>query len=172
MSEAYGCIVEAVPGAADEEVRLTAQVATAQLNAVFSGIKPAFLETIQGFTESLAASLPLGCYYARLESGLDCIYNAAAVAQECNLPLGADVHAYVVNALEQGTYGRVLGYGMETAYKRPGFYVKIKRNGKTFFGFMTSPVRVIAEKYADARLNDLLEEFPGDQWDAILIYRP
>lgn len=135
-------------------------------------MKPAFLETVEGYTASFVAFLPPGCYYARAENGLDCIYNAVAVAQECDLPLGADVHAYVVNALEQGTYGRILGYGMETAFKRPCYFVKIKESGETFFGFMTSPVRTIAEKYAAARLRDFKAEYPSAHWDIALYYKP
>ncbi len=144
-----------------------ANTSTAQLNAVFSGGKPAFLETIPGFTRSLAGNLPPGCRYAE-GGGLECIYNEQAVARELNLPPGADVHAAVQQALSSGNYGRILGYGADTVLDRPATSVNIYRNGEAFTGFITSPDAATANRYATERLRDFQEQFPEDTWKAKL----
>ena len=152
-----------MPGAAEDEILKTAQITAAQLNATFEGSKPAFLESIPGYTSSLANDLPPGVRFVKA-GGIECIYNEAAVAKELNLPEGTDVDAFVREKLEQGTYGSLLGYGMDTAMERPCTYVKITREGKEFFGFMTSPDMQEATKYAQQRLDDFKREFPESKW--------
>ena len=171
VSEAHGLITQAVPGAAEDEILKTAQITAAQLNATFEGSKPAFLETIPGFASSLANDLPPGVRFTEA-GGLECIYNEAAVAKELNLPPGADVDAVVRKKLEQGTYGSLLGYGMDTVLERPCVRVKITRNGEEIFGFRTSPNQQKAEKYAQERLRDFEKEFPDDHWEATLTPMP
>ena len=158
-------------GAAPEEVERVAQITAAQLNAVFDGKKPAFLETVSGFTSSFARDLPPGVRFAEA-GGLEIIYHEAAVAKELNLPKGADVDSIVRRKLEAGTYGRLLGYGADTMHGRPCHYVSIRRNGEEFFGFMSSPSKAEAEKYAKARMQDFADEFPSEQWQTFIEYLP
>ena len=149
---------------------LAATVA-AQFNATLAGNKPAFLETVHGLTASLAKDLPPGVCFAE-DGGMEIIYHEAAVAKELNLPKGADVDAIVRQKLEAGTYGRLLGYGADTMHGRPCHRVAIRRNGKDFFGFMSSPSKAEAEKYAKARMQDFADEFPSEQWQTFIEYLP
>ena len=158
-------------GATREETERVAKITAAQLNAVFSGDKPAFLETVPDFTASFAEDLPPGVHFAKA-GGLECIYNREAVAKELNLPAGADVDSIVRKKLETGTYGKLLGYGMDTMLERPCHRVVIQCNGADFFGFMSSPSRTEAGKYAAARMQDFSNEFPAEQWNAFLTYLP
>ena len=171
VRQAYGLLSSQVPEATRAETERVAQITAAQLNAVFDGSKPAFLETVPGFTSSFADDLPPGVHFAKA-GGIECIYNEAAVAKELNLPEGTDVDAFVREKLEQGTYGSLLGYGMDTAMERPCTYVKITREGEEVFGFMTSPDQQQAEKYAQDRLRDFETEFPDAHWEASLIPIP
>ncbi len=149
---------------------LAATVA-AQFNATLAGNKPAFLETVPGLTASLAKDLPPGVRFAEA-GGLECIYHEAAVAKELNLPKGADVDSIVRRKLEAGTYGRLLGYGADTVLDRPCRRVAILRNGKEFFGFISSPSKAEAERYAKARKQDFADEFPSEQWQTVIKYLP
>ena len=160
-----------MPGAAEKEILKTAQETAAQLNAVFDGKKPAFLESIPGYGKALAKDLPPGVRFVEA-GGLECIYHEAAVAKELNLPKGADVDSIVRRKLEAGTYGRLLGYGADTMHGRPCHRVAIRRNGKDFFGFMSSPSKAEAEKYAKARMQDFADEFPSEQWQTFIEYLP
>ena len=163
VSEAYGLLSSQVPEATRAETERVAQITAAQLNAVFDGRKPAFLETVPEFTSSFTDDLPPGVRFAKA-GGLECIYNEAAVAKEMNLPEGTDVDAFVREKLEQGTYGSLLGYGMDTAMERPCTYVKIKDGEKNVFGFMAPADKQEALKYAVERLEDFKKEFPQGQW--------
>ena len=171
VRQGYRLIAQAVPGAAEKEILKTAQQTAAQLNATFTGRKPAFLESIPGYSKALAKDLPPGVRFAEA-GGLECIYHEAAVAKELNLPEGADVDAVVRQKLEAGTYGRLLGYGADTMLERPCHYVSIQRNGEDFFGFISSPCRDRAAQYAEARMQDFAEQFPGEQWQTIIKYLP
>lgn len=148
-----------------------AATVTAQFNATLAGNKPAFLETDPPLVRILAQDLPDGIGYAEAQ-GLACIYNREAVAKELNLPKGADVDSIVRKKLEAGTYGKLLGYGMDTMLERPCHRVVIQCNGADFFGFMSSPSRTEAGKYAAARMQDFSNEFPAEQWNAFLTYLP
>ena len=154
-----------------EETERVAKITAAQLNAVFSGDKPAFLETVPDFTASFAEDLPPGVHFAKA-GGLECIYNREAVAKELNLPAGADVDSIVRKKLETGTYGKLLGYGMDTMLERPCIYVKINRDGRFVFGFMTSPDRQVATRYALQRFADFKREFPQSEWSYALLPLP
>ena len=165
VSEAYGLITQAVPGAAEDEILKTAQITAAQLNATFEGSKPAFLETIPGYASSLANELPPGVRFTEA-GGLECIYNEAAVAKELNLPAGADVDAVVREKLKHGNYGGLLGYGMDTVLERPCIRVEITRNGKKVFGFRTSTDMQEATQYAQQRRQTPhLRDQPGQHPD-------
>ena len=171
VSQAYGLLSSQVPEATRAETERVAQTTAAQLNAVFEGRKPAFLETVPEFTASFADNLPPGVRFIKA-GGIECIYNEEAVAKELNLPAGADVDAVVREKLERGAYGSLLGYGMDTAMERPCTYVKITRNGEEICGFMTSADQQQATKYAQERLRDFEKEFPDDYWEASLTPLP
>ena len=160
-----------MPGAAEDEILKTAQITAAQLNATFEGSKPAFLESIPGYTSSLANDLPPGVRFVKA-GGIECIYNEAAIAKELNLPEGTDVEAIVREKLEQGSYGKLLGYGMDTMLERPCTYVSIKEGEKEIFGFMAPADNQEALKYATARLRDFQKEFPDKQWSFNLRFLP
>lgn len=148
-----------------------AATVTAQFNATLAGSKPAFLETVPGLTPSLAKDLPPGVRLIKA-GGLECIYNEAAVAGELHLPAGADVESIVREKLESGAYGKLLGYGMDTMLERPCIYVKINRDARFVFGFMTSPDRQVATRYALQRLADFRGEFPQSKWSFALLPLP
>lgn len=171
LSEIQSQLISCCEGVRAEDIRFSAEVNTAELNAVFSGNKPAFLEPIPGYVLRLAREMPAGCFYARAVDGLDCIYNAAAVAEEYNLSPGADVHAFVEQKLEEVRVGRLLGYGMETIVEYPRYSVSILRNGELFSGFFTVSDRTRALQYAEARIRDFKAEYPEDVWDAVLTYQ-
>ena len=163
MSQAYGLLSSQVPEATRAETERVAQTTAAQLNAVFEGRKPAFLETVPEFTASFADNLPPGVRFVKA-GGIECIYNEEAVAKELNLPAGADVDAVVRDKLERGAYGSLLGYGMDTAMERPCTYVRIMDGDKEIFGFMAPADKQEAIKYAADRLRDFQKEFPDKQW--------
>ena len=171
VSQGYGLIAQAVPGAAEAEILKTAQITAAQLNATFDGTKPAFIESIPGYSAALAKDLPPGVRFVEA-GGIECIYNEAAIAKELNLPEGTDVEAIVREKLEQGSYGKLLGYGMDTMLERPCTYVSIKEGEKEIFGFMAPADNQEALKYATARLRDFQKEFPDKQWSFNLRFLP
>ncbi len=163
VRQAYGLLSSQVPEATRAETERVAQITAAQLNAVFDGRKPAFLETVPEFTSSFAKDLPPGVRFVKA-GGIECIYNETAVVKELNLPPGADVDAVVREKLEQGAYGSLLGYGLDTAMERPCSYVKIKDGERNVFGFMAPADKQEALKYAAERLEDFKKEFPQGQW--------
>ncbi len=172
LPEVHGELIPRCEGARAEDIIFTAELNTAELNAVLSGSKPAFLEPIPGYVRALAHDLPPGCAYAQAPNGADCIYNAAAIAEEFGFLPGTDVHAFVVQKLQNEKFGRILGYGMETITEKPNFGVTVLRNGIPFSAFHTVPTESQARRYAEARTCDFRREYPQDHWRYVLTYRP
>ena len=163
VSEVYRRLEEAYGNSFPVDKEGFASTVTAQFNATLTGNKPAFLETDPSLVRSFAQNLPQGIGYAEAE-GVACIYNREAVAKELNLPEGADVDAIVQEKLDQGSYGKLLGYGMDTILERPCTYVSIMDGEREIFGFMAPADNQEAIKYAGARLRDFQKEFPNKQW--------
>lgn len=170
VAEVYSRCDEALRSLAPQEASRIVETTTAQLNAVYAGRKPAFLETNPALVRPFAENLPRGMRYIETAHAA-CIYHEQAAARELGLPAGEPLHTAARLAVESGDCGLLLGYGAPSILTRPSHQVTITRNGAHFSGFISSADEATARRYATERTLDFARQFPNDKWSYRLQFK-